>query len=332
MPDPIPFEKFMHRALYDQEQGYYARQISGVGRRGDFTTVPMLSDVLAKAIAAWAVRALMETGCRDLVEIGPGEGTLAAAVIKYLPWRIRWRTRLHLVETSAQLAGHQRKLLGKTAQYHDSPAAALASCHGRAVIFSNELVDAFPVRRFQNTADGWKELAVGFAPDGKILESLLPAAPLPRSSSFFCNHPEGQWIEVHDAYHRWLADWLPCWKAGRMLTIDYGATADNLYHRHPRGTLRAYLFHQRLEGLDIYQNPGRQDLTTDVNFTDLMDWSRNHAEVVKLQTLADFLHSSLDQGNSLDSELADEFGAGGAFLVLDQACRAGKSGRHDPLT
>jgi len=331
MPDPVPFERFMHRALYDQEHGYYARRIRGIGRRGDFTTVPMLSDVLAKAIAEWAVRVLMETNCRDLVEIGPGEGTLAAAIIKHLPWRIRWRTRLHLVETSAQLAGLQRKLLGKRAQYHESPAAALASCHGKAVIFSNELVDAFPVQRFQNTADGWRELAVDIDPDGKIRESLMPAGALPRSSSFTSNHPLGQWIEVHDAYRRWLGDWLPYWKAGRMLTIDYGATVDNLYHRHPHGTLRAYLFQQRLEGPDIYQNIGRQDLTADVNFTDLMDWSRGYAEVVKLQTLASFLQPSLAPGIPLDTELAHEFGAGGAFLVLDQKCQTGKSARNDLL-
>ena len=51
---PQPFEEFMRRALYDPERGYYARRITGVGRRGDFTTAPMLSAAPAKAIAAWA--------------------------------------------------------------------------------------------------------------------------------------------------------------------------------------------------------------------------------------------------------------------------------------
>lgn len=331
MQAPVPFEKFMQRALHDPEEGYYTRKIKGVGRRGDFTTAPMISEVLARAVAAWAVRALAETGCRDLVEIGPGEGTLAAAVVKQLPWRIRWKTRLHLVETSKQLSGLQRKLLGSRAQYYDTPTAALASCRGRAVIFSNELVDAFPVRRFQNAADGWRELAVTFSPAGTVRESLLPAAPLPPSSSFSHRHPAGQWIEVHDAYRRWLAGWLPAWKAGRMLTIDYGTTADNLYHRRPGGTLRAYLFQQRLEGQAVYQNPGRQDLTADVNFTDLMDRSHDHAEVVKLNTLTDFLQPVLDRGNPVECELASEFGAGGAFMVLDQVCRAGNHGRQGPL-
>ena len=109
MPTPIPFEEFMRRALYDPERGYYSWRIAGVGKRGDFTTAPMLSEAPAKAIAAWAAGAMRETGCRDLIEIGPGEGQLAAAVLKCLPWHVRWKSRLHLVETSAPLAERQQK-------------------------------------------------------------------------------------------------------------------------------------------------------------------------------------------------------------------------------
>lgn len=320
---PITFENFMRQALYDPVCGYYARRITGVGRRGDFTTAPMLSPAPAKAIAAWAVKALRATGCRDLIEIGPGEGKLAVAVMRHLPWHVRWRTRLHLVETSAPLAQLQRQLLGRRAAWHDSPAAALAACAGRAVIFSNELVDAFPVRRFQKTPDGWRELAVACDPDGPVRELLLDRAPLPPSSGFAARHPPGQWIEVHDAYRRWLVDWLPQWHAGRLLTIDYGARADSLYHRRPHGTLRAYLLQQRLEGPAIYQNKGRQDLTADVNFTDLMEWSEPWTAAPRLQSLCAFLRAAADLTNPADRALTDAHGAGGAFLVLDQKCRNG---------
>lgn len=309
---PIPFEEFMRRALYDPERGYYSRRITGVGKRGDFTTAPMLSEAPAKAIAAWAALAMKETGCRDLIEIGPGEGRLAASVLKHLPWHIRWKTRLHLVETSAPLAEIQKKSLGGKARWHESPAAALAACGGRAVIYSNELVDAFPVRRFQKTPDGWRELAVSFEAGGNVRESLLPSAPLPDSSGFSGNHPQSQRIEVHESYRLWLEDWLPQWKCGRMLTIDYGAEAEALYHRRPRGTIRAYLMQQRLEGPAIYQNIGRQDLTADVNFTDLMRWSEPWAAEQNIRTFAGFL------GTGSTNSLADEHGAGGAFLVLDQ--------------
>ena len=72
----------MERALHDPNHGYYARKIRGIGRRGDFTTAPMLSGLPARAIANWALRAMRETDCRHLIEIGPGDGRLAAAVRK----------------------------------------------------------------------------------------------------------------------------------------------------------------------------------------------------------------------------------------------------------
>ncbi len=305
----------MRRALHDPERGYYSRRISGVGGRGDFTTAPMLSEAPARAIVTWAAKALRETGCRDLIEIGPGEGKLAAAVLKNLPWHIRLRTRLHLVETSAPLAGLQHKLLGRRAVWHASPAEALAACSGKAVIYSNELVDAFPVRRFRKTPEGWQELAVSFDSSGSASESLMPPSPLPESSSFSENHRDGQCIEVHDSYRRWLADWMPLWKSGRMLTIDYGSSAETLYQRRPHGTVRGYLMQQRIEGPGIYQNVGRQDLTADVNFTDLMQWSSPWVENQQLQSLAAFLAA---HATDTDRDLTDESGAGGAFLVLDQ--------------
>jgi SAM-dependent MidA family methyltransferase len=256
---------------------------------------------------------MKESKCRNLIEIGPGEGTLAAGVIQSLPWHLRWQTRLHLVESSAPLAQRQAQVLGKRANWHGCTRDALAACGGNAVIFSNELVDAFPVRRFQKTTVGWQELAVRFDEQRQVHESLLSPTLLPDSSSFLEPHPLGQWIEVHDSYCRYLSEWLPLWKSGRMLTIDYGATAANLYHRRPRGSLRGYLLQQRVEGLAIYDHPGRQDLTADVNFTDLQNWSRPWVSEQQLSSFGEFLH-----GSSGDSGLTDPLGAGAAFLVLDQ--------------
>lgn len=304
----------MRHALHDPKRGYYARRISGVGGRGDFTTAPMLNDSLARAIAGWAAEAMRESACRNLIEIGPGEGRLLLETFKRLPWHVRLRTRLHLVETSGPLRGKQRELLGDKAVWHDHPSQALAACGGNAVIFSNELVDAFPVRRFEKTHDGWREIAVSFDDKGLASESLLSPAPLPGSSGFRDDFAVGQRIEVHESYQKWLTEWLPEWKRGRMLTIDYGAAADLLYQRRPRGTLRAYLLQQRLEGPEIYQNIGRQDLTADVNFTDLVDWSAPWMKESRLETLAEFLKRSGIE----DRELTDPQGAGGAFMVLDQ--------------
>lgn len=322
MKPPLPFDQFMAKALHDPVSGYYARRITGVGRTGDFTTAPTLSVALARAIARWATDALRETGCRDLIEIGPGEGVLAAAVMRHMPWHRRWRTKLHLVETSAPLEKIQREQLGKHVTWHKTPAAALAACGGRAVIYSNELVDAFPVRRFRHTSEGWREMGVTFHP---LEEVLLDPSDLPPSSSFAETHAIGQQIEIHDSYREWLAAWLPLWKAGRMLTIDYGDTATTLYHRRPHGTLRSYLFQQRGEGLAIYENAGRQDITADVNFSDLIDWSQPWVSTSMLSSFREFILPFADRNDPNDQQLISEQGAGSAFLVLDQECEMAPS-------
>jgi len=301
----------MALALHDPERGYYARRIRGVGRGGDFTTTPMLSLALGRAIASWAAEAMAASGCRDLIELGPGEGLLAAAVLDQLPWWRRLRIRLHLVESSAPLREKQAARLGKRAVWHDSVESALAACGGKACLYSNEFADAFPVRRFRREAAGWSELFLGPA------EEWRPCEALPDSSIFEVPHPVGQIVEVAEAYRDWLRGWLPQWRAGRMLTIDYGAEACTaFYHRRPQGSVRAYFMQQRLEGPAIYQNPGRQDLTADVNFTDLQRWSAPHATTLRLISQGDFLRPFAGPG---DAALTDELGAGGAFLVLEQA-------------
>jgi SAM-dependent MidA family methyltransferase len=313
------FDEFMHLALHDPQRGYYARRIQSVGGRGDFTTAPMLSNLPARSIARWADLALRETSCRDLIEVGPGEGLLTASVLKHLPLLRRLRTRMHLVETSTPLAERQKALLGNRVHHHTDLKSALALCKGRAVIFSNELVDAFPVRRFESTSNGWREIHVDLSPNSTATENLQPIDQPPSSSLWKINFPIGQRIEIHHAYQHWLTTWMPDWKAGKILTIDYGNTADQLFHRRPHGTLRAYLLQQRLEGPAIYQNIGRQDLTSDVNFTDLIHWSQPWTSIHHLQSLTAFLTNHTTPGSEIDRAMCDESGAGSAFQVLEQS-------------
>ena len=307
MSTPLRFDRWMERALYDPQKGYYSRRIESVGNRGDFTTAPMISDHLAHAIGKWADQAMTETGVRDLIEFGPGTGALAKAVWKSIPWILRRKCRLHLVEVSAPLEQQQQELLGDKAVWHKTPAAAMDACGGKAIIYSNELVDAFPCRRFEFTSEGWQEIAVT---EG---ETLIPAEPMPDSSIFERQFHQGQRVEVHESYREWLQAWLPLWKAGGMLTIDYGAKAEELYERQAQGSIRAYLLQQRLTGMDIYQNVGRQDLTADINFTDLIRWSQPWVKESKLRPLGEFLVNSGAEKRLLDPE-----GAGGAFKVLEQ--------------
>jgi SAM-dependent MidA family methyltransferase len=319
----VPFRRFMDAALYDPDFGYYTRRIRTVGARGDFSTSATLSPQLAGAIAAW-VQSGVGQGLRHVIEIGPGSGVLHQAMRQALGWRGRWHWHSHLVERSPGLRARQQRTLGRLTrgvQWHQDPAAALAAAGGHALIFSNELVDAFPVTLLQRHGGQWQEVWLELQADGRLVESLR-GLPAPATTLNPADFPEGQRVEVHDSYHEWLLTWLPQWRAGTMLTIDYGDTVDQLYHRRPQGTLRGYHQHQALAGLEIYRDPGHCDLTADVNFSDLIHWGEAAGvSTVSLETQAVFLSQYGQVRSGVDLRLQDPLGAGGAFRCLIQ--RAG---------
>lgn len=315
---PISVEAFMEYALYDPTRGYYARQVKAVGRGGDFTTVPHCSLKLAKAIASWLVQAARETGCWNVVEIGPGMGVLLQEIRRHLPFWARLRFRFHLVERSEPLLKQQQSRLRGRVSWYATPLEALTACSGDALIYSNELVDAFPARVFQRGSNGWKEVFLKWNAEGVVKEAFHEVASLPRSTVFDLALPLGARVEVHEAFERWLAQWLAYWKKGRMLTIDYGGSGQEIYHRRQRGTLRAYLYQQRLEGADVYQHVGRQDLTTDVNFDDLVLWATPWLATTCLSDLRAWVLRWGGLEGEQDSALWSDEGAGGAFQVLEQ--------------
>ena len=308
----------MERALHDPEHGYYSRRIRGVGRRGDFSTTPTLSPVLGKAVAAWAVAAMRRTGTRNLSELGPGSGELAATVWQHLPVLRRMQTRMHLVEISEPLRKEQADRLKGRAQWHESLEAALDSCGGEACIYSNEFFDAFPVRRFRRRADGWEEQWVRGAES-----AWFPATDLPDSTIFDHDWQDGQIVEVHESVHDWMSAVLPAWRKGRMLTIDYGSESPpDLYHRRPGGTLRGYFHHQLVEGEELLQRVGLQDLTADICFSDLQRWAGDQVVTVNCVPQSKLLSPHAEGTSEADRFLSGPQGAGAAFLCMDQERRS----------
>jgi SAM-dependent MidA family methyltransferase len=319
----MPFDEFMAAALYDPAHGYYTTGIGDVGGRGgDFATSATLSGGLARAIAGWIAEEIARLHGRGpiaAIEVGGGNGTLAAGVLKALGWWRRRSIRYHLVEISPVLRELQRKRLGRSVVWHETITDALAAGGGRALIFSNELVDAFPAKWLRWDGSCWEEVCVAYNPSqglGEIFREL-PAGLSPDGFSALAltEHPSGQRIEILPSFRQWLHDLAPHWHEGAMLTIDYGAeSAEAIYDRRPGGTMRAYHRQQRIEGGGIYARFGRQDLTSDVNFADLVRWGEEMGwETVSLVTQRGFLERF---GASDDTMTGD--GPGTAFRALEQ--------------
>jgi SAM-dependent MidA family methyltransferase len=249
---------------------------------------------------------------------------MAYWIRKFLPLMVRLRGKFHLVESSPVLREKQKILLSRV-QWHASIEAALRCCDGKALIYSNELVDAFPCIQLVRQDGGWREIGLELAGGTLRERSGMPDSVFnPADFSVFPHLQQvadGQRCELHESYRAWLAEWSPLWKKGAMLTIDYGDTARRLYERRPNGSLRAYFQHQVLEGPEIYRRMGRQDITADVNFTDLENWGTAqgfHTEF--FQTQADFI---LQRARSADSDaekmMLHPDGAGQVFKVLCQS-------------
>jgi SAM-dependent MidA family methyltransferase len=319
----ITFERFMELALYHPVHGYYTGHVSTIGRAGDFSTGMTIGDSLIRGVAGWlkaeAKRLSMQVA--QVIELGGGSGRLASGVLQaFMPWQ---RVRYQIVEVSSRLRQIQeRELRGRHVQWTDSVQAALRAAKGEAILISNEFVDAFPCQRFEREAQAWKEISLGL--DGDLWrEEYSESYALPASSTFAVKYATGQRVETLQSYRNWLTSLDRHLHRGAMLTIDYGGSPDEIYHRRPGGTLRAYFRHQRIDGMGIYLRPGRQDLTADVNFVDLKLWGEQLGfETAQLVSQADFIRQWAQPRSTnqrlADQYLANESGMGEAYKVLHQ--------------
>ncbi len=285
----IRFDHWMEHALYGP-RGYYTTPRPILGARGDFTTTPKLSPLLAQTLASEIEG--------PVIELGPGDGTLALAIRESLNFFQRRKLDYHLVEISPPLKKRQQQKLNGKGTWHPDLSTALQATGSHATIISNEFFDAFPVRIFQDE----NELFL----DSDHTEVWLPIEHRPSSTLFEKSWPAGQRLEVAESIHHWYRDQLTHWHHGTMISIDYGGSAEEIYHRRPHGTIRSYLHHTRLYPPETYQNPGRQDITSDVNFDDLKTWGEESGmRSTHYQSLANYLQT-------------DPNGPDGSFKILHQ--------------
>lgn len=315
----ISMETFMELALYDEAEGYYSASIHEIGARGDFSTSATLSPLLARRIVAHWEEACGRAGKKlPMIEIGGGNGNLAAAIGRELGFWGRLGARYYMVDRARSLRNLQLLNVGNFARVYETMERALKQAKGEAFIFSNELPDAFPARRFVFRQDSWLELGLSVE-EGRYAETARPCPVLPESVAFERWALEGQIVEVQEQYASWYRSWQPLWKQGVCVTIDYGDENASLYNRRPNGTLRGYRSHRMLAPEELYPAAGHCDITCDVNFTDLRRLAESCiGDAAIFMPQREYLQSSTDSTSSVDAWLVSEPGPGDHFHVLIQ--------------
>jgi NADH dehydrogenase [ubiquinone] 1 alpha subcomplex assembly factor 7 len=239
---------------------YYATR-DPLGKAGDFTTSPEINQMFGELIGMWAAavwRMLGEPSAINLIELGPGRGTMMADVVraaKVLP-AFTQAISVHLVETSPALRERQRDVLkecGVPIAWHDSLDSAPQTL---AIYLANELFDALPVHQAIRQPDGWRERTIEIGDDGLRFAASSQACD-EKISEALRDAPVGSIFEWRSGEtERALATRVA--RHGAALVIDYGhvrsAIGDTLQ------AVRGHAYHPPLA------DPGSADLTAHVDF------------------------------------------------------------------
>lgn len=291
----IPFAAFMDLALYHPQHGYYGAGNQQLGPTGDFITASHLGsdfgELLADQLAEMWVR-LGHPHPFDWVEMGAGQGQLAHHVLGRLETthpNCFKAVSCTLIETSPALQAAQKRQL-RSWQDQGVPIAwkALADLPPNTwtgCLFSNELVDAFPVHRVTLTDTGLQEQYVGLTPGGdRSFETVLGPLSTSALADYFKwvgidlappRYPLGYTTEVNVAALTWSAAIAERLQRGYVLTIDYGYDAQRYYTpQRTQGTLQCYNRHRHHS--DPFYDVGSQDITAHVDFTALINQGKAH--------------------------------------------------------
>jgi len=288
---PVSFHDFMEMALYYPGLGYYNRPDDQIGQTGDFYTSSSLSSIFGALIGKQLEEMWHLTGKGEftIVEYGAGTGLLCRDILGYLKNNPALYDQLHyaIIEKSASMRERQKKHLMEKVSWHNSVQELdpVTGC-----ILSNELIDNFAVHQVvmeENLMEVFVDVQDGF------VEVLRPADQKLKDylAEFNISLPKGFRTEINLEARDWLTGAAATLRKGFILTIDYGYSAENYYHKNrSKGTLLCY--HQHRVNDQPYQHIGQQDITCHVNFSALCRWGhQNGLSCCGLASQAQFLLS-----------------------------------------
>ncbi len=155
---PQSFAWFMQRALYHPKQGYYSSGRCVIGRKGDYFTNVSVGPLFGQLLAAQFFEIWERLGKMNdfvIVEQGAHDGQFARDVLEFAQKRLPeffGALRYRILEPFPILEEQQRRRLeafGDKVEWRKSPEPFTG------VHFSNELLDAMPVRLI---SDGTEKL------------------------------------------------------------------------------------------------------------------------------------------------------------------------------
>jgi len=281
---PQSFAWFMQQALYHPEHGYYSSGRCTIGRKGDYFTNVSVGSLFGQLLASqffeiWA--RLGKTSDFVIVEQGAHDGQFARDVLEFVQARLPefFDALLYrIVEPFPILEEQQRRrleLFGDKIEWR----RRLEPFVG--IHFSNELLDAMPVRLIGDKA----EKLVGVAGDRFV----------------FIEQPAGKKL-TDEAALDFIDDIAASLQRGYVIAIDYGR-ADGDFQK----TVQVRARHRHLDS--PFDSIGEADITMSVDWKSIIE--RAQANGLRTAGFTDQHHfltgivSQFESGDRGQSFLAD---------------------------
>lgn len=269
MTGPMDLGQFMMLALTHPDHGYYMKK-DPLGRDGDFTTAPEISQMFGEMIGVWLADMWDRMGEQTpfiLLECGPGRGTLMADILRATKAvsGFHEKMQIHLLEISPTLKEKQERILkpyteaGKVTWHAD-----LSDVPRNYPVFfiANEFFDALPFRQFVFQQGGWHEKVIvlnqGESKGGQPLAYGYRKSPLEfEAPKLPQNGDVYEYAPARGAVLRDIAGRVKE-QGGAGLIVDYGHIRSDYGE-----TFQAVRGH---EYCDPLEHVGNADLTSHVDF------------------------------------------------------------------
>ena len=344
----MTFASFMEAALYEPDLGYYTSPGRKVGAEGDFYTSMNVHSAFGRLIAQqicqfWQL--LGSPASFTVAEAGAGGGQLAQDIldaISEVNQALYGALIYRLIEKEPSLHDAQAERLVQHADrlaWSSPDELAQGDLSFTGCIISNELFDAMPVHIVEMTDEGLREVYV--AADANGFRERLAAPSTPELAAYLQRFEvslmRGQRAEINLVAPEWITAAAGALERGFVLTIDYGYLTEELYTPQRRnGTLLCYHKHSTSE--NPYILVGEQDITTHINFSQLMEAGNDAGlatvwfgeqyrfllgvglveELIRLEATATTEQEKLKHRLALKKLMLPEGGMGDTFKVLIQ--------------
>jgi SAM-dependent MidA family methyltransferase len=254
---PISFARFMHQALYHPEHGYYSSGRCAIGRKGDYFTNVSVGPLFGEFLAAQFTEMWERLGSVEdftIIEQGAHDGQFARDVLESVQKRAPEffaALRYRIVEPFPLLQDRQSRSLERfrhKVEWHDSLQPFVG------VHFSNELLDAMPVRLISGNIEKF----VGLDGDRFVFveRPLSQGATTSESSHGKC--------AFNQAALDWIDDVAAKLQRGYVVAIDYGRFEDEF-----QGNVQVRAQHRNLDS--PFEQIGHADITMPVEWSTIIE-------------------------------------------------------------